>query len=89
MMDWQTLPPPLQNTTANAGSSWLYASRRGERLKQIAFRTHDADLAIRDLDALSERAEMVAAVAAAINLHPLLCRPGELLDHLRRDDVAG
>ena len=35
--------------------------------------------------ALGERAEMVAAIAAAVDLDPLACRPGEPLDHLWRD----
>jgi len=65
-------PPPLQNRAANAGSSRLYGSG-GQRLKQIAFRADDADLAIRHLDALGERAEMVAAIAAAVD-HAALSR---------------
>ncbi|HTS93866.1 MAG TPA: hypothetical protein VMG55_17770 [Stellaceae bacterium] len=39
------------------------------------------------LDALGERAEMVAAVAAAVDPDPLARCPGELLDHLRRDGL--
>ena len=79
------LPPPFQNRTANARHSWLYAGRGGQRLKQIAFRADDADLAVSDLDALRECSEMVAPVAAAVDPDPLARRPGELLDHLRRD----
>ena len=84
---WVRIPPhpPLQNRTANAGRSRLYAGRGGQRLKQIAFRADDADLAVGDLDALGERAEMVAAIAAAVDPDPLARRPGEPLDHLRRD----
>jgi len=47
------------------------------------------DLTVSDLDALSECAEMVAAVAAAVDPDPLVCRPGELLDHLWRDRPLG
>src|SRR5580698_4053502 len=69
--------PPLQNRTANAGRSRFYARGGSERLKQIAFRAHDADLAICHLDALRKGAEMVAAVAAAVDPGPLPRRPGE------------
>jgi hypothetical protein len=58
-------------------------------LKQIAFRADDADFAVRYLDALRKRAEMVAAIAAAIDPDPLARRPGEPLHHLRRDGLLG
>lgn len=77
--------PPFQNRTANPWRSRLYAGRGGQRLKQMALRADDADLAMRDLDTLGKRAEMVAAIAAAVDLDPLTCRAGKLLDHLRRD----
>nr|WP_245427392.1 hypothetical protein [Roseiarcus fermentans] len=54
-------------------------------MEQIAFRADDADLAVGDLDTLGERAEMVPAIAAAVDPDPLACRPGEPLYHLRRD----
>ena len=79
--------PPLQNRTANAGRSRLYAGRGGQRLKQIALRANDADLAASDLDALGERAEMIASIAAAVDPDALARRPGEPLDHLRRDGL--
>jgi hypothetical protein len=59
----------------------------GQRLKQIAFRADDPDFAVCDLDALGERAEMIAAMAAAVDPDPLARRPGEPLDHLRRDGL--
>jgi hypothetical protein len=59
-----------KNRTANAGRSG-HCARSGERLKQIAFRADDADIAISDLDALSEGAEMVAAIAATVDPNPL------------------
>src|SRR5579872_2102057 len=73
------------NRTANAGRSRLYASSGSERLKQIAFRADDADLAVCDLDALGERAEVVAPIATAVDPDPLTRRPGEFLDHGGRD----
>src|SRR5579872_6397944 len=73
------------NRTANAGRSRLYASSGSERLKQAAFRADDADLSVSHLDAVGERAEMIAAVTAAIDPDPLARRPGEPLDHLWRD----
>ena len=78
--------PPLQNRTAIAGRSQFYArGGGGESLKQTAFRADDTNLAICDLDALSERAEVVAAISAAIDPHPLPRCPGELADHDGRD----
>ncbi|WGJ15143.1 hypothetical protein QEV83_02210 [Methylocapsa sp. D3K7] len=43
------------------------------------------DFAVRDLDALGERAEMIAAIAAAFDPDPLAGRPRKLLDHGGRD----
>src|SRR6266498_1763639 len=80
--------PPHQNRTGHAGRGRFNARGCGEGLKQIAFRADDTILAVCDLDALGERAEMVAAVAAA-GPDPLLRRPGEPLDHLRRDGLVG
>jgi hypothetical protein len=49
--------PPPQNRTANAGRSQLCLSRCGERLKQIALRANNADLAreAHDLSVLAAR----------------------------------
>jgi hypothetical protein len=57
----------------------------GQRLEQIAFRADDADLAVGDLDPLGECTEMLATIAAAVDPDRLARRPGERLDHLRRD----
>lgn len=57
---WRTPRPPFQNRTANAGRGRLYVGRGGQCLKQIALRAADADLAVRHLDPLGERVEMVA-----------------------------
>ena len=78
---------PLQNRTANAGRNLFYAGRGGQGLKQVAFRADDADLAVRNLDALGERAEMVATIAAAVDPDTLARRPGEPPDHFRRDGL--
>jgi hypothetical protein len=62
----QTPHPPLQSRTLNAGHSRLYPGRGGECLKPIALRADNADsavYAVYDLDALDERAEMIAAIA--------------------------
>src|ERR1700731_2390538 len=76
--------PPLQNRTANAGRSRLYARGGGERSEQIAFRSHDAAFAVSPLDPLGECAEMVAAITAAIDPDPLSGGPRECPDHGRR-----
>ena len=45
------------------------------------------DLAIRDLDALSQGAKVIPAVAAAGKPYPLAGRRSELLHHGRRDGL--
>lgn len=86
-------PPPFQNRTVNAGRSRLYARGGGEGLKQIALRSHDPDLLLRDFDALGERAEMVATIVAALDPHAFPRCSGEFPSHLRwaqgRDMTAG
>jgi hypothetical protein len=61
--------PPVQYRTANA-SRRFYARNRRERSEQIAFRSHDADLAVGNLDPLGQGTQMVAAIAA-FDSHPL------------------
>jgi len=46
-------------------------------------------LALGDLDALGEGAQVIAAVAAAIDTHPLAGGRCESLHHLRRDRLMG
>src|SRR3546814_18488993 len=60
-------PPPFRNRTANAGRSRLYAGCGGKRLKQVAFRADDADLAASDLDALGERSEARRVVTECVS----------------------
>lgn len=57
--------------TANAERRRFYARCDGKRPQQIVLRSDDADLAVCDLDPLSQRTEMVAAVAAAGDPQPL------------------
>src|SRR5882672_9565906 len=84
---WVRIPPspPFQNRTANAGRSRPYTRAGREGSEKVAFRPHDANLLVRHLDPLGERAQVVAAIAAAVDPHPRPRRPGELPDHLRRD----
>ena len=56
--------PPLQNKTANAAGRRFYAQHSGDRSEQIAFRSHDADFAVRDFDPLGKCTEMIAAITA-------------------------
>ncbi|HLJ65535.1 MAG TPA: hypothetical protein VKT70_15590 [Stellaceae bacterium] len=56
-------------------------------MEQIALRADDADFAIRDFDTLSQRAEMIAAIPAAVDPDPLPRGPGELPDHGRCDGL--
>ena len=61
-----------------------FCARSGdERAQQYAFRTHDANFFRVDFDALGERAEGVAAVAAALGPHAPAGLPGERLEGLR------
>jgi hypothetical protein len=54
-------PPPFQSLSGHC----VCAAVRHKRLEQPGLRSHDADLAFSNLDALGERAKMVTAVAAA------------------------
>ena len=77
---------PLRHfRTANAGRSRFCPRGGGEGSEQIAFRSHDPDFTVRDLDALGKGAKVVAPIAAAVDRDPLSRRPRELTDHLRRD----
>jgi hypothetical protein len=50
--------PPIQNRIANAASSRFCAGNGGERSEQIALGSHDADLAVGDLDPLGQGTQM-------------------------------
>ena len=78
------LSPPLQSPSGHC----VCAAVRHERLEQPRLRSHDADLAFGDLDALGERAKMVAAIAAAFEVDALACGACELAEHLWRNRLA-
>ncbi len=63
--------------TVNAGRSRFYARGGRAAAEQIAPGSHDADLAVRDLDAPSERPQ-IAAISAAVDPDPRVGSPGEL-----------
>ncbi|MCO6178446.1 hypothetical protein [Ciceribacter sp. RN22] len=44
----------------------VYATSRYQRLKQPGLRSRDADLAFCDLDALCQRAQVIAAIAPQV-----------------------
>ena len=50
----------------------------GERLEQPGLRSHDPDVSLGDLDTLGERAQMVAAIAAAFETDALAGGRSEL-----------
>ena len=81
---WRTLPPPFQSLSGHH----VRATVRHERLEQPGLRSHDPNFALGDLDALCERAKMVAAVTAPFKPDTLARGVGELAEHLRRDRLA-
>src|SRR5262245_48690386 len=65
-----------------------YAGFSDQRLEQTGLRSHHPDYAGIDLDALGERAQVVAAIAAAFEPDAPARRAGEGAEHLRRDRLA-
>ena len=81
---------PFQNRTLNTGYAGFSARGSDQSAQQFGFRSHDADFLIRDLDTLGQRAEVVAAIAAAVQPDALASRAGEGSDHVGADGlVAG
>jgi hypothetical protein len=78
---------PIRNRTANAKRGRFYARGSGKRPQQIVLRSHDTNLAVRHLDALGKRAEVIATVAAARDPYPLAGCRSELPHHGRRDGL--
>ena len=76
---------PFRNRTANAHRRRARTERSHQRVQQIAPRSNDSDLAVRDLNALGERPQAVAAIAAAGDPYSLASRGSELPYHGRRD----
>ncbi|HEX2886494.1 hypothetical protein [Vineibacter terrae] len=62
-------PPPFQNRTGHAGSRRFPASDGDKRAQKLVFRSLDERLTLGDLDALREGAQVIAAVAAAVEPH--------------------
>src|ERR1700681_4271864 len=77
-------PPsaPLRYRTGHAKTCRFCAFSSDERAQEHAFRSPDAQFFLVDFDPLSERAEVIAAVAAAVGPHPLAGRPGKRLESL-------
>jgi hypothetical protein len=65
-----------------------HAAVGGKGLKQPGLRSHYTNLAYIDLDPLSEGAEVVAAIAAVVQLHALASGACESFEHLRRDGLT-
>lgn len=84
-VSWVRIPPhpPFQSLRGHC----VCANVRHQRLERPGLRSHDADLALRDFDALGERAEMVAPVAAAFEAETLTRGAGEFAEHLRRHSL--
>ena len=78
------LPPPFQPLRGH----FVCAAVRHQRLEQPGLRSHDADLAFGDLDPLGERAQVIAAIAAAFEPDALAGGAGKLAEHLWRDRLA-
>ncbi|HTR11909.1 MAG TPA: hypothetical protein VMI72_01320 [Roseiarcus sp.] len=83
---WVRIPPlpPLQSLSGHG----VYAKVRHEGLEQPGLRSDDPHLALGDLDPLGERAEMVAAVAAAFEPDALARGARKAAQHLRRHGLA-
>src|SRR5262245_43608487 len=79
---------PLRYKTGNAKTRRFRARSGDERTQEYALRSHDANFFRVDFDALGERAQVVATVAAALGAHPSAGLPGECLERLRRDARA-
>src|SRR5262249_53453079 len=76
---------PLRYKTGHSKTCRFSARCGDERAQQYAFRPHDANFFRVHLDALRERAEVVATVAAAVGSHSFAGLRGERFESLRRD----
>jgi hypothetical protein len=91
----QTTKPGVRSSNlfgrATSVQNWAFQdlqflrSTRRRACAAARFSTHDANFFRVHLDALGERAEVVAAVAAALRPHALPGLPGERLESLRCD----
>jgi hypothetical protein len=73
--------PPIRN---KAGHLTRRVCCAHERSQQIALRSHDADFAFIDVDPLGQGSQVVTAVAAAGQAHPVAGGAGEGAEHLWR-----
>ncbi len=73
---------PLRYKTGHSKHCRFCAGRSDERPQQRAFRPHDANFLRVHLDALGERAEVVATVAAALGPHALAGGPAKSFQSL-------
>src|SRR5258706_2456618 len=80
---------PLRYRTGHAKTRRFCAFSGDERAQEHAFRSHDAQFFLIDFDALGERAQVIAAVAAAIGAHALAGCSGKCLESLRCDSRSG
>src|SRR5262249_10510794 len=81
--------PPFQYGTGHASFRQFTASDGGKSAQKLVFRSFDKHLALGDLDALREGAQVVTAVAATVEPHPLAGRGRESRNHLRCDRLMG
>ncbi|EPH0448317.1 hypothetical protein ACVT5G_002377 [Pseudomonas aeruginosa] len=72
----------------NAERRRFYARSGDQRSQQFRLRSHDANLVVGDLDALRQRAQVVAAVAAIVEPDPFAGLPGEPLEHVGGDTLV-
>jgi hypothetical protein len=64
--------------------------KRRQGAQQFRLRSDDANFLVGDLDALSQRAQMIAAVAAIFQPDALVGHAGEGFDHIRAESlIAG
>ena len=76
---------PLRYRTGHSKACRFCARPDDERPQQCAFRPHDANFFRVHLDALGERAQVIATVAAAGGPHSFAGLRGERFEGLRRD----
>jgi hypothetical protein len=80
---------PLRYTTGHAKTCRFCTLSGDKRAQKHYFRSHDTQFFLIHFDPLGERAEVIAAVAAALGPHALAGGPGKRLESLRCDGGAG
>ena len=69
----------------NAKNRRFPAGSGHERSQQFRLRSHNTNFVIRDLDALSESAQVIPPIAAPFEPHPIAGSTGECVEHIGRD----